>query len=116
MKLIQKGNRQLRVDDVRAEELIKAGYVEVDQKTGKPIKVETKEESAMKAVQEKAEELLKENASLKEENKALQEQVADLTEKVKKAEAAAKNAKKPAKAEKAVEPAAPADPDAPKTE
>lgn len=70
MKLIQKGNRQLRVDDVRAEELIKAGYVEIDKETGKPVKVEEEQpEKALKA----------EIAALKKENKALKEQVAKLT-------------------------------------
>lgn len=72
MKLIQKGNRQLRVDDVRAEELIKAGYVELDPKTGKPIVVETEQEQNEKA-------LKAEIAALKKENKALKEQVAKLT-------------------------------------
>ena len=72
MKLIQKGNRQLRVDDVRAEELIKAGYVELDPKTGKPVKVENEQEQTEKA-------LKAEIAALKKENKALKEQVAKLT-------------------------------------
>lgn len=68
MKLIQKGNKQLRVDDVRADELIKAGYVELDQKTGKPVKGEDLEKD-----------LKKENAALKKENKALQAKVDELT-------------------------------------
>ena len=68
MKLIQRGNKQLRVDDVRAEELIKAGYVELDQKTGKPVKGEDPEKD-----------LKKENATLKKENKALQAKVEELT-------------------------------------
>ena len=67
-KLIQRGNKQLRVDDVRAEELIKAGYVELDQKTGKPIKGEDSEKD-----------LKKENAILKKENKVLQAKVDELT-------------------------------------
>lgn len=71
MKLIQKGNRQLRVDDARAEQLLKAGYVEIDEKTGKPIKAADPEED-----------LKKENAALKKENKALQKQVAELTAKL----------------------------------
>lgn len=75
MKLLQKANRQLRVDDVRAEELIKAGYVELNPKTGKPVKVESTEKD-----------LKKENAALKKENKALQEQVAELTAKLEAAE------------------------------
>ena len=70
MKLLQKANRQLRVnDDARADELIKAGYVEIDEKTGKPVKgAEDKGDKDLK----------KEIAALKKENKALQEQVADL--------------------------------------
>lgn len=72
MKLIQKGNRQLRVDDVRAEELLKAGYVEIDQKTGKPVVIENDEDKEIKT-------LKKENTALKKENKALKEQVEALT-------------------------------------
>ena len=85
MKLIQKGNRQLRVDDVRAEELIKAGYVEIDQKTGKPIVVETEEEKAQKA-------LVEENAALKAKNEKLKAEIKKLTAK---AEKAAKKAETP---------------------
>lgn len=79
MKLIQKGNRQLRVDDVRAEELIKAGFVELDSATGKPVNVPDAKSD-----------LQKENEALKAENEALKEQVAALT-------AAADEAKKPKK-------------------
>ena len=57
MKLIQKGNRQLRVDDVRAEQLLKAGFVEIDQATGKPIIVETEVQKAEKALKKENEEL-----------------------------------------------------------
>ena len=73
-KLLQKANRQLRVnDDARADELIKADYVEIDEKTGKPVKgAEDKGDKDLK----------KENAALKKENKELQEQVADLTAKL----------------------------------
>ena len=80
MKLIQKGNRQLRVDDVRADALITtAGYIEIDEKTGKPVKGdEDKVEKDLK----------KEIVALKKENKALQEQVADLTAKLEAATAA----------------------------
>lgn len=83
MKLIQKGNRQLRVDDVRAEQLLKAGYVEIDKETGKPIVVETEAQKAEKA-------LKKENAALKKENKELKAQVAELTEKLEAATATEK--------------------------
>lgn len=77
MKLIQKGNRQLRVDDVRADQLMKAGYVEIDQKTGKPIVAETEAEKAEKA-------LKLENEALKKENAELKAQIAKLTAKTKK--------------------------------
>lgn len=71
--LIQKGNKQLRVDDTRAEALLKIGYVEVDEKTGKPIVTETPEDDKT---------LKKENATLKKENKELKTQVAELTAQV----------------------------------
>lgn len=77
MKILQKANKQLRVDDVRAEALLKVGYVEIDEKTGKPIKgAEDKDEKDLK----------KENTALKKENKALQDQVAELTAKLEAAE------------------------------
>ena len=75
MKLIQKGNKQLRVDDVRAEQMLKSGFVEIDQATGKPIVVETEAQKAEKA-------LKKEIKDLRKENKELKEQVAELTEKL----------------------------------
>lgn len=40
MKLLQRANKQLRVDDARAEDYLKAGYIEIDPKTGKPIGAE----------------------------------------------------------------------------
>lgn len=80
MKIIQKGNKQLRVDDVRAAALLKTGYVEIDEKTGKPIQTETPDDKALK----------KENAALKKENKELKAQVAELTEKLEATTAAGK--------------------------
>ena len=77
MKLIQKGNKQLRVDDVRAEAMLKAGFVEIDEKTGKPIL----------SAEEKAEnDLKKEIKDLRKENKELKAQVAELTAKLNAAE------------------------------
>ena len=73
MKLIQKANRQLLVDDVRAEQLLKAGYVEIDRETGKPIVAETEAQKAEKA-------LLLENEALKKENEELKAEIAKLTE------------------------------------
>ena len=65
MKIVQRGNKQLRVADDRLEDMLKAGYTEIDQKTGKPIVVES--------------DLDKEVNSIKMENKDLKKQVADLT-------------------------------------
>jgi len=65
MKLVQKGNKQLRVDDVRAAALIATGgYVEIDEKTGKPVKTADPEQD-----------LKKENAALKKENAALKARI-----------------------------------------
>lgn len=86
MKLIQKGNRQLRVDDVRAEQLLAAGYVEIDQKTGKPIIVETEAEKAEKAAKKELADLKKENAELQKENAELKEKLAKATKAKKPAE------------------------------
>ena len=36
MKLMQKGNKQLRVPDNRLDEMLRRGFVECDPKTGKP--------------------------------------------------------------------------------
>ena len=52
MKLIQRGNKQLRVDDARAEDYLKAGYIEIDPETGKPVgaeKVEKPKKTGKKA-------------------------------------------------------------------
>ena len=35
MKLIQKANRQIRVDDDRVDDYLKAGYLEINPETGK---------------------------------------------------------------------------------
>lgn len=37
MKLVQRGNKQLRVEDDRLEDMLRDGYVEVDKRTGKPV-------------------------------------------------------------------------------
>lgn len=75
MKTVQRGNKQLRVADDRLEDMLKAGYVEVDEKTGKPVNVPTKEPAAAA--------LKKENAALKKENKNLRAQVETLTAQIK---------------------------------
>lgn len=71
MKTVQRGNKQLRVADDRLEDMLKAGYVEVDSKTGKV------KNAAAPATDAAA--LKKENKALKEENKALKEELAALT-------------------------------------
>ena len=70
MKIVQKGNRQLRIADEQLQNFLSKGYVEIDRKTGKPIIKEPVDE--VKA-------LKKENAALKKANKELTEQLATLT-------------------------------------
>lgn len=70
MKIVQKGNRQLRVPDGQLSGYLDKGYAEVDQKTGKLIQKEPSDKEAA---------LKKENAALKKENKDLKEQLARLT-------------------------------------
>ena len=70
MKIVQKGNKQLRVADDRLQDMLNRGYVEIDGKTGKPVKKEKVDALAA---------LKKENAELKEANKQLTEQIEALT-------------------------------------
>ena len=72
MKIVQKGNKQLKVEDIRLEAMLNAGYVEIDKKTGKPVVDPSKDKDDVKA-------LKKENAELRKENKALKEQIAAQT-------------------------------------
>lgn len=71
MKIVQKGNKQLRVDDAQLNNYLSKGYVELDQKTGKPIVKEPVDELKT---------LKKENAALKKANKELTEKLAALSE------------------------------------
>ena len=64
MKIVQKGNRQLKIPDEQLSSYLGKGYALVDEKTGKLIQKESKE-----AV------LRRENAALKAENKSLREQL-----------------------------------------
>ena len=65
MKIVQKGNKQLKIADERLDEMLSRGFAEVDQKTGKLIaKKDPKDE---------------EIAALKRENKALKEKLEALT-------------------------------------
>jgi hypothetical protein len=66
MKIVQKGNKQLRVADERLDEMLRRGFVEIDQKTGKPINKTPRDELA---------ELKKENAMLKKKVQNLTEQL-----------------------------------------
>ena len=66
MKIVQKGNKQLRVADERLDEMLRRDFVEIDQKTGKPINKTPKDELA---------ELKKENAMLKKKVQSLTEQL-----------------------------------------
>lgn len=71
MKIVQKGNKQLRIADEQLENYLTKGYCEVDQKTGKVIKKEPADETKA---------LKKEIAALKKENATLKEQLAKLPE------------------------------------
>lgn len=71
MKLVQKGNKQLRVADDQLVTYLAKGYDEIDQKTGKPIQKEPVDD--VKA-------LKKENTALKKVNKELTEKIAALTD------------------------------------
>lgn len=71
MKIVQKGNKQLKIADERLDEMLSRGYSEVDQKTGKLLTKKDPEADKLAT-------LKKENAALKEENKALKEQLDNL--------------------------------------
>lgn len=65
MKMVMKGNKQLRVADERVEEMLAVGFCEVDAKTGKVLR-EPKQDALA--------ELKKENKALKKENEALKKE------------------------------------------
>lgn len=71
MKIVQKGNKQLRIADDQLENYLAKDFCEVDQKTGKLIRKEPADETKA---------LKKENAALKKENKELTEQLAKLSQ------------------------------------
>lgn len=66
MKTVMRANKQLRISDDQLEVMEKVGYVEVDERTGKPVKPN------------EAIDLKGENAVLKEENKRLTQRVEEL--------------------------------------
>ena len=76
MKIVQKGNKQLRIKDEHLEAKLKVGYVEIDEKTGQPVKVKNKEHD-VKALEAEIKALKTENAGLKEQIKALSEKKAE---------------------------------------
>ena len=65
MKMVMKGNKQLRVADERVEEMLAVGFCEVDAKTGKILR-EPKQDALA--------ELKKENKALKKENEVLKKE------------------------------------------
>ncbi len=69
MKMVMKGNKQLRVEDDRVEEMLAVGFCEVDAKTGKILR-EPKQD-ALTELKNEIKDLKKENAALKKENEAL---------------------------------------------
>ena len=68
MKIVQKGNKQLKIADERLDEMLSRGFTEVDQKTGKLLAKKDPKADKIAALD-------KENAELKKENKALKEQL-----------------------------------------
>lgn len=68
MKKVQKGNKQLRIEDAQLQNYLAKGYVELD-KDGKPI---IKEPEA-KALKRRVAALEKENTALKEQLAALKQ-------------------------------------------
>ena len=72
MKIVQKGNRQLRIPNDRLDAMLAAGYTEVDEKTGKLL---------VKKPVDEVKALKQENAALKKANKELTEKLEALTAK-----------------------------------
>lgn len=81
MKLVMKGNKQLRISDDRLNDMLRAGYSEVDERTGKVL---------TPAAEPKLDALKKENAAIKAANKELAAQVEALAAHVKELEATGK--------------------------
>lgn len=70
MKLMQRGNKQLRVADDQLEAMLRAGYIELDPGTGRPVRPPAETEGNA---------LKKEDAALKKENEELRTQVKELS-------------------------------------
>ena len=76
MKMVMKGNKQLRVSDERVDDMLAAGFCEVDSKTGKVIREPKQDALAELKKENKA--LKKENEALKKENEALKSELDEL--------------------------------------
>lgn len=72
MKMVMKGNKQLRVADERVEEMLAVGFCEVDAKTGKILR-EPKQD-ALAELKKGNKTLKKENEALKKENETLKKE------------------------------------------
>lgn len=72
MKMVMKGNKQLRVADERVEEMLAVGFCEVDAKTGKILR-EPKQD-ALAELKKENKDLKKENEALKKENETLKKE------------------------------------------
>ena len=72
MKMVMKGNKQLRVADERVEEMLAVGFCEVDAKTGKMLR-EPKQD-ALAELKKENKDLKKENEALKKENETLKKE------------------------------------------
>ena len=82
-KIVQKGNKQLCVDESRLDEMLKAGFVEIDQKTGKPVEVEAEKSEEVKALELENAALRAELENAKAEFEKLEAENAKLKKKVK---------------------------------
>ena len=81
MKLVQRGNKQLRVEDGLLPGMLAVGYVELDQKTGKPLTVPAPKDSAA-ALKKENDALKKECRDVKEQIKALKKENENLKEQI----------------------------------
>ena len=72
MKMVMKGNKQLRVADERVEEMLAVGFCEVDAKTGKILR--DPKQDALAELKKENKTLKKENEALKKENETLKKE------------------------------------------
>lgn len=76
MKIVMKGNKQLRVEDDRVDAMLAVGFSEVDAETGEVIHGPKGNE--LEEVKTENDALKKENKALKAENKKLKAEMEDL--------------------------------------